>query len=622
MAFGGKGWKAGGKTRKIRPSGGDLCTFRHVAGRSVQDCGKVVQKLAGREDENHKLCTTLCAPLRLGTRIVQVSFPLGVRCVGVVVRRCAIRSFSLPPAEAGCPFRRRGRGRRQVAAGRTHGASPISGRGRGGRQAAAGRAHGASPISERGRGRRQAAAGRTHGASPISERGRGRRQAAAGRTHGASPISGRGRGRRQAAAGRAHGQGRGWPCALLPLHTVIRHTSGMVRHCAKGRPPLPSPSPTLRTAARDTVAQRRGLFSGAARTLPGSGRRANDILYILVRRREGENVLHRAAGNDVDNFSVDNPLWITAAAGCRLICGGRGKRCRGSVNADGAGAKAFAGDGCSQGASFDPMAAISRRRQGGRIYNNTRARVLLRRMCVKPADLTTHSPPKTCSRPRTATRPPRALPLPHAAPMHARRLRDAILAVLTTRSPPKDFARPAQRRCTPFPSTSAPHAARRTPAGCAMHSPPTSRPIPRRRPSLAPAQRHALPEHFRLPRSPDARPQAARCIPRRPHNSLPAEDLRPPRTATRPSRALPLPHAAPTHARRLRDAFPAESLLPPPQRLAASPSVPLRAQKNGTAQWMCDAECLGRPSLRSVIGVGEPRAVRRRCGALACRRGA
>ena len=89
-------------------------------------------------------------------------------------------------------------------------------------------------------------------------------------------------------------------------------------------------------------------------------------------------------------------------------------------------------------------------------------------------------------------------------------------------------------------------------------NPPTSPPIPRRRLPLAPAQRHALPEHFRSPT----------------------------------------------------------------QRRPASPSVPLRAQKNGTAQWMCDAECLGRPSLRSVIGVGEPRAVRRRCGALACRRGA
>ena len=121
MAFGRKAVKSGGKTRKIRPSGDDLCSFRRVAGRSVQDCGKVVQKLAGREDENYKLCTTLCAPLRLGTRIVQVSFPLGVRCVCVVVRRCAIRSFSLPPAEVGCPFRRRGRGGRQAVAGRTHG---------------------------------------------------------------------------------------------------------------------------------------------------------------------------------------------------------------------------------------------------------------------------------------------------------------------------------------------------------------------------------------------------------------------------------------------------------------------------------------------------------------------
>ena len=181
------------------------------------------------------------------------------------------------------------------------------------------------------------------------------------------------------------------------------------------------------------------------------------------------------------------------------------------------------------------MAAISRRGQGGRIYNNTRARVLLRRMCVKPAALTTHSPPKTFARPRTATRPRRALPLP------------------------------TQPRRTPTQSRTAP-------AGCAKHSPPKS----------------------------FARP----------------------RTATRPSRALLLPHATPTHARRLRNAFPAALTTHSPQRHAASPSVPLRAQKNGTAQCMCDAECFGRPSLRSVIWVGEPRAVRRRCGALACRRGA
>lgn len=166
MAFGGKGGKAGGKTRKIRPSGGDLCSFQHVAGRSVQDCGKVVQKLAGREDENHKLCTTLCAPLRLGTRIVQVSFPLGVRCVGVVVRRCAIRSFSLPPAEVGPPFRRRRRGGRRASTGHcARGRPPL-------------------PLP-----------------SPTL---RSALRPSAGKVHG----------RRQAHAGRTHGQGRGLPCAL------------------------------------------------------------------------------------------------------------------------------------------------------------------------------------------------------------------------------------------------------------------------------------------------------------------------------------------------------------------------------------------------------------------------
>ena len=157
---------------------------------------------------------------------------------------------------------------------------------------------------------------------------------------------------------------------------------------------------------------------------------------------------------------------------------GKCERRGGNINADGAGAEVFVGDGCSQGASFGPMAAISRRGQGGRIYNNTRARVLLRRMCVKPADLTTHSPPKTSARPRTATRPSRALPLPHAVPTHAhavpnraRRLREAFPAEVLRSSPHSD---------TPFPSTSAP------------------------------------------PRNPDARPQAAQRIPRSPHNSLPA----------------------------------------------------------------------------------------------------
>lgn len=178
---------------------------------------------------------------------------------------------------------------------------------------------------------------------------------------------------------------------------------------------------------------------------------------------------------------------------------GKCERGHGSVNADGAGAEVFAGDGCSQGASFGPMVAISRRGQGGRIYNNTRARVLLRRMCVKSADLTTHSPPKT-SAPPPAQR--------HALPEH--------------------FCSPPQPRRTPT-------QCRRTPAGCAMHarrphnpfpaedflSPPHSD-TPSPKLSAPPRSDTPSPSTSAPPRSPDARPQAVRCIPRRPHNPFPA----------------------------------------------------------------------------------------------------
>ena len=250
MAFGEKGWKAGGKTRKISPSGGNLCSFRDVAGRSVQDRGKVVQKLAGREDENHKLCTTLCAPLRLGTRIVQVSFPLGVRCVGVAVRRCAIRWFSLPPAEAGCPFRRRGRGRRRESAGCcARGLPPLPS---------------PSPIAHY-----DSAVG--GGGAAVGGLTRGEHTAGAGIAlctsafaHSDSAVGGQGLGLRRGKYGALREGASAFALCTPPLHTVIRHTSGMVRHCARGRPPLPSPSPTLRTAARDTGAQRRGHSPGAA----------------------------------------------------------------------------------------------------------------------------------------------------------------------------------------------------------------------------------------------------------------------------------------------------------------------------------------------------------------------
>lgn len=204
-----------------------------------------------------------------------------------------------------------------------------------------------------------------------------------------------------------------------------------------------------------------------------------------------------------------------------------------------------------RGASFGPMAAISRHGQGGRIYNNTRARVLLRRMCVKPANRTTHSPPKAFARPRTA----HALPEHFFTPSSRRR----TPADLITHSPPKTFARPRSpdarpqaARCiprrphSPFPAEdlpSPPHSdtpspqhfltpspPRRPPAGSAMHSSPTSQPIPRRRPSPAPAQRHALPEHFRSPTQ--SRRTPAGCAMHAPQPSQPI-----PRSATQP----PLP---------------------------------------------------------------------------------
>ena len=267
------------------------------------------------------------------------------------------------------------------------------------------------------------------------------------------------------------------------------------------------------------------------------------------------------------------------------------------------------------------MALISRRWRGGRIIIIRVRASRCGESALTPADLTTHSPQKACSRPRTATRPSRAFSHPLPEPTYAPRSADAF--------------------------------------------PPTSRSIPHRRPSPVPAQRHAQPE-------PSCHVPATQTHARRPHNTFPTEDLLPPPHSdapcpsifSRPSRTLPLPHAAPTPARRLRDVFlaaltthsppktfaPSRALPPapapthtrrlrhafpadltthsPPKNFARPRSATLPPllfrfghKKNGTAQWMCDAECLGRPSLRSVIGVGEPRAVRRRCGALAWRVG-
>ena len=286
---------------------------------------------------------------------------------------------------------------------------------------------------------------------------------------------------------------------------------------------------------------------------------------------------------------------------------GEGERGRGSVKAEGAGAEVFAGDGCSQGASFGPMALISRRGQGRRI-NNTRTREWLRRKCVKPADLTTHSPPKICSRPSRATRPSRTPPLPHAATMHARRPHDPF--------PTEDLRSPPHTSAPPRSPDAHPQAARCTPADLTTHSPPKACSRPRTTTRPPRALSHSLPAHFRSP-------APRRCTPADLTTHSPSKICSHPRTTTRPSPAL-LPHPRSPDARPpTSPPIPRRSLSPvPAQRRPASPSVPLRAQKNGTAQCMCDAECFGRPSLRSVIWVGEPRAVRRRCGALACRRGA
>ena len=153
-----------------------------------------------------------------------------------------------------------------------------------------------------------------------------------------------------------------------------------------------------------------------------------------------------------------------------------------------------------------------------------------------PADSTTHSPPKTFVHPRTATRPSRALPLPHAAPTHVRRLRDAFPAALTTHSPPKTSARP---RTATRPSRALPlaHAAPTHTRRLRDARPLPSQPISRRRPSLAPAQRHALPEHFRSPTQSRRTPTQSRRMPTGCAMHSPPTSQPIPRSATPP----PLP---------------------------------------------------------------------------------
>ena len=411
--------------------------------------------------------------------------------------------------------------------------------------------------------------------------------------------------------------------------------------CARGRPPLPSPSPTLRSAARDTGSQRRASSPqrrGHSREQP-TGERYN----IRVRRREDEHVLHRAASNDVDNFSVDNPLWITAAAGCRSLRGRRRRPCGGSVN-DGAevqttarqGRTSFGGMPKSSWAPPKGMRGKCERRGGNINADAANAEVFVGAMGARKGRLSAPWPRSHSGgaadvyiiiRVRASgygesalnPPPPQHIPRRRSAPAPAQRraLPEHFLTPFprTSAPPPRDDARlptsqhiprrrsapaPAQRRALPEHFLT-PSPRRRTPAGCAMHSSPPSQHIPRRRPPLAPAQRRALPGHFLTPfprtSAPpprdDARPPTSPPIPRRRSAPVPAQR----RALPAHFRSLP----APTHARRLRDAFFADPTTHSPPK-AFAPPLPFRFGHKKKRHRTVHVRC--RMSRSTVVAVG------------------
>ena len=175
---------------------------------------------------------------------------------------------------------------------------------------------------------------------------------------------------------------------------------------------------------------------------------------------------------------------------------GKCERGRGSANADGAGAKVFAGDGCSQGRLSAPWPQFHG---------------------VDRADVYIIIHVRACCCGECALNSPTSPPIPRRRPPLAPAQRHALA---------EHFRSPTQRQRPPTQS-------RRTPAGCAMHSQPTAQPIPRRRPPLAPTQRHTLPEHFRSPTQPRRTPAGCAMHARRPHNPFPPKTFARPRTATR-----------------------------------------------------------------------------------------
>ena len=208
---------------------------------------------------------------------------------------------------------------------------------------------------------------------------------------------------------------------------------------------------------------------------------------------------------------------------------GKCERGRGSANADGAGAKVFAGDGCSQGRLSAPWP---------RFHGVDRADVyIIIRVCASYCGESALNPPTSppISRRRPSPAPHSDTPFPStsarprspdARPQAARcipRRPHNPFSTEALRSPPHSDTPSPQHFLTPSPP-------RRPPAGSAMHSSPTSQPIPRRRPSPAPAQRHALPEHFRSPTQPRRTPAGCAM-----HSPPPSQPI--PRSATPP----PLP---------------------------------------------------------------------------------
>ena len=177
--------------------------------------------------------------------------------------------------------------------------------------------------------------------------------------------------------------------------------------------------------------------------------------------------------------------------GPRKAMRGKCERGQGSANADGAGAKVFAGDGCSQGRLSAPWP---------RFHGVDRADVYIiihvRACCCGECAL---NPPPSQFTPRR--RPPLAPTQRHAFPEH--------------------FRSPTQRHAFPehFRSPTQP---RRTPAGYAMHARRPHHPFPAEALRSPPHSDTPSPSTSAPPRSADARPQAARCIPRRPHTPFPA----------------------------------------------------------------------------------------------------